>query len=174
MTGKYKLYENVYLIPHMTKGLETIGAANKMYIRDGRRWRPDDFAHEQSLVIEEEDGLIIFNSCSHGGADNIINEVSKLFEKPAKMMIGGFHIFQKGETEIRQLAEKIKATGVKKDLYRSLYGRKSFSDSTAGVRRYGGAVKSWSRNRSIDISKEIKEVTGKESTDEKIQNHRYY
>ena len=30
------------------------------------------------------------------------------------MMIGGFHIFQKGETEIRQLAEKIKATGVKK------------------------------------------------------------
>lgn len=114
MTGKYKLYENVYLIPHTTKGLETIGAANKMYIRDGRRWRPDDFAHEQSLVIEEEDGLIIFNSCSHGGADNIINEVSKLFEKPAKMMIGGFHIFQKGETEIRQLAEKIKATGVKK------------------------------------------------------------
>ena len=114
VTGKYKLYENVYLIPHTTKGLETIGAANKMYIRDGRRWRPDDFAHEQSLVIEEEDGLIIFNSCSHGGADNIINEVSKLFEKPAKMMIGGFHIFQKGETEIRQLAEKIKATGVKK------------------------------------------------------------
>ena len=79
VTGKYKLYKNVYLIPHTTKGLETIGAANKMYIRDGRRWRPDDFAHEQSLVIEEEDGLIIFNSCSHGGADNIINEVSKLF-----------------------------------------------------------------------------------------------
>ena len=39
---------------------------------------------------------------------------------------------------------------------------------------YKRQVKSWSRNRSIDISKEIKEVTGKESTDEKIQNHRYY
>ena len=173
MTGKYKLYENVYLIPHTTKGLETIGAANKMYIRDGRRWRPDDFAHEQSLVIEEEYGLIIFNSCSHGGADNIINEVSKLFEKPAKMMIGGFHIFQKGKLKFGSW-QKNKGNRCKKDLYRSLYGRKSFSDSTAGVRRYGGAVKSWSRNRSIDISKEIKEVTGKESTDEKIQNHRYY
>ena len=34
VTGKYKLYENVYLIPHTTKGLETIGATNKMYIRD--------------------------------------------------------------------------------------------------------------------------------------------
>ena len=75
---------------------------------------------------------------------------------------------------ILAVGRKNKGNRCKKDLYRSLYGRKSFSDSTAGVRRYGGAVKSWSRNRSIDISKEIKEVTGKESTDEKIQNHRYY
>lgn len=81
--------------------------------------------------------------------------------------------FKKGETEIRQLAEKIKETSVKRFIPVTVRG-KSFSDSTAGVRRYGGAVKSWSRNRSIDISKEIKEVTGKESTDEKIQNHRYY
>ena len=50
-----------------------------MYLKEKRRWRPDSFSHEQSLVFDTPDGLVIFNSCSHGGADTIIREVTATF-----------------------------------------------------------------------------------------------
>ena len=86
--------EGVWLIPHKTPDLSAYGEANHMYIlRDGKM-EPDDYAHEQSLVFETEEGLIIFNSCSHGGADNIIREVGETFPgKKLRALIGGFHLF---------------------------------------------------------------------------------
>ena len=81
--------------------------------RGGRKWRPDDFSHEQSLVFDAEDGLVIFNSCSHGGADNIINEVKAAFPgEKIKAIIGGFHLFTRREEEVRELARSIRATGI--------------------------------------------------------------
>ena len=53
----------------------------------------DDFSHEQTVVFEEEDGLVCFNSCSHAGVDVIIDEVKKAFpEKKIKAFFGGFHM----------------------------------------------------------------------------------
>lgn len=78
--------EGVWLIPHKTPGLSARGAADGMYVlRDGTL-EPDGFAHEQSLVLETGEGLVIFNSCSHGGADTIIREVGETF--PGKRVLG--------------------------------------------------------------------------------------
>lgn len=111
--GDYKLYSGVWLIPHKTPGLEQIGRREKMDLRTENGWRPDNFAHEQSLVFETERGLVIFNSCSHGGAANIINEVAATFpDKKVYGLIGGFHLFNKTEGEIRALAEEIRKTGI--------------------------------------------------------------
>jgi len=111
--GDYKLSEGIYLIPHKSEGLEKIGKREMMYQREGRKWKPDNFSHEQSLVIETEQGLVIFNSCSHGGVVNIINEVSESFpDKKVYGLVGGFHLFNKPEEEIRALAGKINETGI--------------------------------------------------------------
>lgn len=111
--GDFKLCDGAYLIPHKTPGLEAIGKREMMYKRQGRKWMPDDFSHEQSLVLETEKGLVIFNSCSHGGAANIINEVSRTFpDRKVYGIIGGFHLFNKSEKEIRELADRIKETGI--------------------------------------------------------------
>lgn len=112
--GDTKLCEGVYLIPHKTEGLSAIGKREKMYQRKGRRWMPDDFSHEQSLVFETEKGLVIFNSCSHGGAVNIINEVAATFPgRKVYALIGGFHLFNKPESEVQELGKKIRETGIK-------------------------------------------------------------
>lgn len=112
-SGDYKLCDGVYLIPHKTAGLEEIGRREMMYQRQGIKMVPDNFSHEQSLVFETGKGLVIFNSCSHGGAVNIINEVSSTFpDKKVYGIIGGFHLFNKPDKEIRELAEKIKETGI--------------------------------------------------------------
>jgi len=111
--GDYKLCDGVYLIPHKTPGLENMGKREMMYQRNNRKWSPDNFSHEQSLVFDTEKGLVIFNSCSHGGAANIINEVSQTFpDKTVYGIIGGFHLFNKTENEVRELAVKMRETGI--------------------------------------------------------------
>lgn len=105
--------EGVWLIPHKTPGLAAYGEADGMYIARGGKLEPDDYAHEQSLVIETDQGLVIFNSCSHGGADNIIREVGKTFPgKRLLALVGGFHLFRRTDGEVRALARRIRDTGV--------------------------------------------------------------
>ena len=56
---------------------------------------------------------MIFNSCSHGGADTIIREVTATFpDKKVKALIGGFHLYNKTDAEILALAEGIRSTGI--------------------------------------------------------------
>ncbi len=113
ISGDYKLFEGVYLIPHKTPGLSEIGKREKMYQRTKHGWMFDDFSHEQSLVLDTDKGLVILNSCSHGGAANIINEVKETFpDKRVYGYIGGMHLFNKTEEEIRATAAKIRETGI--------------------------------------------------------------
>ena len=115
VTGDYMICDGVWLIPHKTMGLDSIGRRELMFQKHGRKYVPDDFSHEQSLVLETDKGLVILNSCSHGGVTNIVNEVSDTF--PGKHIcayIGGMHLFNKSEEEVRVVAEGILETGIER------------------------------------------------------------
>lgn len=112
-SGKYKLEDGVYLLPHTTPGLEEKGKRAHLYIKENGRIVPDSFKHEQSLVFETEQGLVIFNSCSHGGADNIIKETAAAFpNQKIYGIIGGFHLFCLPEDAVRQFARRVADTGI--------------------------------------------------------------
>ena len=111
--GDYELIPGVYLIPHKDVDLSEIGRKNNMYLKKGMKWTADNFAHEQSLVFKTGEGLVIFNSCSHGGADQIIKEISKTFpDEKIKALIGGFHTYQNSKEEVKELGERIGETGI--------------------------------------------------------------
>ena len=113
VSGDYKIWDGIWLIPHKTKGLESIGKREMMYRKLPGGWNPDDFAHEQSLVVDTDKGLVILNSCSHGGAANILREIQETFpDKKVYGLIGGFHLFNKSSDEIREVAGKIRDTGI--------------------------------------------------------------
>lgn len=113
--GDVDLGDGIWLIPHKTEGLEVLAAAAGMMVLKDGAYVPDDFCHEQSLVFRTEKGLVIFNSCSHGGADNIITEVAKTFPgEKLYAMIGGFHLFKTPEDEVRAFAKRLLETGVGK------------------------------------------------------------
>ncbi len=100
--------DGVYLIPHKTEGISLIGKKGGMYRRTPQGFIPDDFSHEQSLVIDSTKGLVILNSCSHGGVENIINEVHSTFpDKHIYALIGGFHLFTKPASVIRDIARAV-------------------------------------------------------------------
>ena len=54
----------------------------------------DTFEHESILVLEDNNNLSIFSSCSHNGILNIIETVrEKIQNKKVKNFIGGLHLF---------------------------------------------------------------------------------
>ncbi len=91
--GITEIMPGVTLVPHSTPGLERIGEKSRLYKKHGEDIAPDDFAHEQSLVLDTAKGLVVFNSCSHGGAANIIREArAACGQKPVYAYVGGLHM----------------------------------------------------------------------------------
>lgn len=112
-SGCYKICQGIHLVPHKAPGLDAIGKREHMYQRINGKWRPDGFSHEQSLVFETQKGLVVFNSCSHGGVLNIVNEVLAAFPgQQVIAFIGGFHIYNKPADEVAKLACSIKDLGI--------------------------------------------------------------
>ena len=105
-----KITDGIYIIPHKkNNGLEKIGERAKLYKKIDNEYKPDDFNHELSLVFDTENGLVIFNSCSHSGIINIIEEVKEYFRdsKEIAAFIGGLHMKGKsGDKEICNFTEK--------------------------------------------------------------------
>lgn len=113
--GFTEVTDGVYLLPHGEGDYSEYGKKNGLFQKNGRKWSYDGFDHEQSLVIKTERGLVIFNSCCHTGADNIINEVASAFPKERIVaLIGGFHLYKSGDVDVISLAQRIKDTGIEK------------------------------------------------------------
>lgn len=120
--GEAQLWDGAWLLPHTLPNLTEKGKMARMY-RERRNGQmgPDDFRHEQSLVLETEAGLVLFNSCSHAGADDIVEEVAARFpDKPLAAFVGGFHLMVSGHPEwmavpeprVRQMGQRLRAAGV--------------------------------------------------------------
>ena len=111
--GDQALDQGIRLVGHHTPGMEKAGKREKMFLKEGGSWVTDCFDHEQSLVLECGDCIVILNSCSHGGADNIIRETAEQYPgRRILAMIGGFHLHNKTDRYIKEFAEKIHRTGV--------------------------------------------------------------
>lgn len=111
--GVVELYDGAYLLPHTSAGLADVGKEARMYRRCGLRMVPDDFAHEQSLVLRGSGGLVIFNSCSHAGVDVIIRETAERFPgERIAAVIGGFHLHRSSDEQVLALAGRLKQAAV--------------------------------------------------------------
>lgn len=115
------LMEGVWLVPDSVQVRETSGRSDGLLYKRGEDdFIPDDFRHEQSLVLEGEKGLVVFNSCSHGGIVNIVQGVlDRLPGKKVYAVVGGFHMAAKGQGALNctpeyvyQVADALKDLGV--------------------------------------------------------------
>lgn len=117
--GLYELTEGAWLVPDMVR--ETSGRSDGLLYKRGEDdFVRDDFRHEQSLVLEGEKGLVVLNSCSHGGIVNIVRGVlDQLPGKRVYAVVGGLHMAAKGQGALNctpeyvfQVADALKELGV--------------------------------------------------------------
>ena len=86
--------EGVWLVPENVHGGPFASRETNLLRKVGPdQFVPDDFSHEQSLVLEGARGLVVFNSCSHGGIVNIVQGVKEQLGRPVYAVVGGLHMF---------------------------------------------------------------------------------
>ena len=112
--GVYEICGGIWLVPHRKADYSAIALRNDLYTVDHEERFPDDFAHEQSLVIETGQGLVVFNSCSHTGMANILKDISELLGRSdVCAYVGGLHLYKMTDEELDMLASEIESTNVR-------------------------------------------------------------
>ena len=93
--GERYIGVNPYLFQHHGKRFDLSDQPRQPF--DGLWLVPDSVPHEQSVVLETEDGLVILNSCCHAGADKVVESILAHFPgQSVRALIGGFHLMGKG------------------------------------------------------------------------------
>jgi 7,8-dihydropterin-6-yl-methyl-4-(beta-D-ribofuranosyl)aminobenzene 5'-phosphate synthase len=67
---------------------------------------------EQALMIQTGQGLVIITGCAHPGIVAIIKQAKAMFEEPVRLVLGGFHLSSKAETEISAILDDFRHLGV--------------------------------------------------------------
>jgi 7,8-dihydropterin-6-yl-methyl-4-(beta-D-ribofuranosyl)aminobenzene 5'-phosphate synthase len=90
-----------------------------LYKRENKKIINDNFDHEGILVLDDNNELLIFNSCSHNGFLNIVETVKEKFpNKKIKGYVGGLHLYNPGTKDresneyLDYLIKKIKAMNI--------------------------------------------------------------
>ncbi len=126
--GFTEVKDGIYLLPHGDADYSFYGKKNGLVQKEKGHCSFDSFDHEQSLVIRTEGGLVIFNSCCHTGADNIIKEVTDTFVgERIVALIGGFHLYKSSDEDVLKLASNIKETAIERIYTGHCTGDKAFS-----------------------------------------------
>jgi 7,8-dihydropterin-6-yl-methyl-4-(beta-D-ribofuranosyl)aminobenzene 5'-phosphate synthase len=86
---------------------------------DGSSFVPDDFAHEQNLIVRAEGKTVLISGCSHCGIVNILERFRAERGAWPDTVIGGFHLYNPARNVsenpelVREIAEYLLGTGAK-------------------------------------------------------------
>ena len=112
--GVHEIADGIWLVPHRKADYSAIALRSDLYVVNGGERRPDDFAHEQSLVVESGRGLVVFNSCSHSGMLNILADVREMLGRSdVCAYVGGLHLYKLTDEELDALCGEIRGTSVR-------------------------------------------------------------
>lgn len=87
--------------------------------REGERYVPDAFAHEQSLLVYEKGKCVLFTGCAHRGVVNLVQRAAEHAGRMPDVVVGGMHLYSphSGQSEpdefIEQIGRRLEATGAR-------------------------------------------------------------
>lgn len=111
LEGAYRIDEELFLFSDI-KGRRLWPKGNLSLQRiEGDCLVPDNFDHEQCLVIEAEEKRVLLSGCAHNGILNILDKYHEIFGGEPDVVISGFHMMQKTdytEEDIQNIRETAK------------------------------------------------------------------
>jgi 7,8-dihydropterin-6-yl-methyl-4-(beta-D-ribofuranosyl)aminobenzene 5'-phosphate synthase len=74
----------------------------------------DNIPEDMSLVIRTDKGLVLLSGCGHSGIINTIVHVQNNLQKQSLLAaIGGFHLLENTDQQIRWTADQLKPSGIR-------------------------------------------------------------
>jgi len=113
-----EIYPGIYLtgpVPRPHPERNYILNGNIVRKKDAQGITIDDIVPEDmSLIIQTEKGLVLLSGCGHSGLINTITHVRNyLQQQPVVAAIGGFHLLENTDEQIRWTAGHLKKTGLR-------------------------------------------------------------
>jgi 7,8-dihydropterin-6-yl-methyl-4-(beta-D-ribofuranosyl)aminobenzene 5'-phosphate synthase len=69
---------------------------------------------EQSLVVKTGKGLVVITGCAHPGILNILRHAKRITGEDIYLVLGGFHLLDKSEIQLKEVIKGFRELGVKK------------------------------------------------------------
>ena len=69
---------------------------------------------EQALAVKTGKGIVIMTGCAHPGIVNIVERIKSLLNNSVYLVMGGFHLGMKSESNINVILAEFRRLGVKK------------------------------------------------------------
>lgn len=88
-----KINENMILFSDVVEREYYSTSNKKLFVKRNERIEPDDFSHEQSLIILDNNKKILISGCSHTGIVNILKRGEEIIDGTFDYVIGGFHLY---------------------------------------------------------------------------------
>lgn len=86
--------DEITLFSGVTGQFPLPGSDGNLFVKRNGRMIPDDFCHEQNLIITSGDKKILVCGCAHAGIVNIIERAKTITGDNPTAVIGGFHLYE--------------------------------------------------------------------------------
>ena len=92
--GLLRLDDELTLFADEGDDFPALAASAKLQMRTEEGFQPDDFRHEQNLLIQAGGKAVLIAGCAHRGIVNIRNRAAELLGRMPDAVFGGFHLFE--------------------------------------------------------------------------------
>jgi 7,8-dihydropterin-6-yl-methyl-4-(beta-D-ribofuranosyl)aminobenzene 5'-phosphate synthase len=69
---------------------------------------------EQSLIVKTNKGLVVITGCAHPGIVDIVRHAKKITSEDIYLVLGGFHLLNLSESQLKEVIKGLRELGVKK------------------------------------------------------------
>lgn len=86
--------DEITLFSNVTGQFPLPGSDGNLFVKRNGRMIPDDFCHEQNLIITSGDKKILVCGCAHAGIVNIVRRAKTIIGDDPTAVIGGMHLYE--------------------------------------------------------------------------------
>jgi len=98
------LAEGLMIFSGVTGDYPRPSGNSRLYMRTDRGQLPDDFRHEQNLLLSAHGKSVLLAGCAHSGIVNILEHCHRLCGTYPDVVVGGFHLIDR-DNDAKDLAE---------------------------------------------------------------------
>ena len=101
-------------INHLGAAFETVSRPRRLMDNVHSTGEMGRTIKEQALIVDTPRGLIVITGCAHPNVADMAEQAQAYLAKNFYLLMGGFHLGSKSDTEIRAIIKRLKALGVEK------------------------------------------------------------